>query len=125
MKKYVLVATLLLLPSLAPAQALTRARLAEDSDVQARVSFLAVKVALSVMAENPDTCCGADVEASRAQYVERARLAAYVIRDPRSVAYRIALAVLTNVSLNQNSTDADLEATVRTQWNAYAASLPR
>ena len=109
----------------AQSQALTRATLAKEADVQARIMFLATKVALSVMVESPETCCGETPEASVRQHEARVRFAASALRDPFSLAFRVSLAVLTDTSIAGGSSDADIEAVLRAQWNAYAAALGR
>jgi len=125
-----LLLTLVLLALAAPAlaqtsAALTRANYARDNDTQMRVEFLTVKVALSVFAENPDTCCGATTDVSQAQHDKRMKVAAIALRDPTSLRFRITLAVLTNTSITLTSTDADVEAVIRDQWDDYAEAMVR
>lgn len=109
----------------AQSQALTRATLARDTDVQLRIMFLGTKVALSVMSEDPSTCCGENPEASQALHAKREIMASIMLREPQGLAFRIALAVLTDTTLNAQSTDAEIEATIRAQWDAYSQAVAR
>lgn len=112
-------------PAFAQSVALTRATYAKDADTQQRVVFLTEKVAFQVFNENAATCCGATEAESRAQHDTRLRFVRVVLSDPASIAYRVTLAVLTDYSITLASTDAQVEAVIVAQWNAYAEAMKR
>lgn len=132
MKRIVFMLALLTLPAAAHAQQfLARMQVAEDADFLKRVEFAAIKTAIAVAAEDQNTCCypagvthstATDEQRATARAVARARtqFASSVLRNSASEARQIAKAVVTNLALTAQSTDADVEFTVISMWNAFA-----
>ena len=75
-----------------------------------RVQGAIVKSAIAVSSEDPTT----DAHTTRVQW------AAQVLRDPAHYAARMAFGVVANPAITAVSTDADIEFTVNSVWNAYA-----
>jgi hypothetical protein len=108
-----------------------RMAVAENPDFKVRVEFAAIKTAIAVQSENPETCCypngvthatATDEQkvAARLLSQQRSRLANLVLQDPAGMAGRLAKGVVTNTALTGQSTDADIEFTVISMWNAFA-----
>ena len=79
----------------------------------ARVQGAMVKSAIAVSSEDPATVA----HATRTQW------ATQVLRDPAHYAQRMAFGVAANPSVTAASTDADIEFTVNSIWNAYAGVI--
>jgi len=75
-----------------------------------RVQGAMVKSAIAVAAEDPAT----------EGHVTRVQWATQVLRDPQHYAARMAYGVAANPAITADSTDADIEFTVNSVWNAYA-----
>lgn len=124
-------ACLLLAAPVSAQQFKARMTIAEDADFKTRVEFAAIKTAIAVQSENPETCCypqgvthatATDEQklAARLLYQQRSRLANFVLQEPAIMAARLAKGVVTNMALTGQSTDADIEFTVVSMWNAFA-----
>lgn len=134
MKKLLLALFLCAVPVTASAQQfLARMGVAADPDFQKRVEFAAIKTAIAVQSENAETCCypngvthatATDEQkaAARVTYNQRGQLAGLVLHQSAEMAARLARGVVTNMALTAQSTDADIEFTVITMWNAFAKS---
>lgn len=134
MKRVLLAALLLLVAGAAWAQTsqfVNRMNFAADPDFQKRVEFAALKTAIAVANEDPTTCCypagvthatATDEQKAAAALVARARvrLAGRVLRGDRDIIVALAKGVVTNLALDATSTDADVEFTVISMWNAFA-----
>jgi hypothetical protein len=83
-----------------------------DAGNRRKVGQLAIKAALAVSAES----------ASADHHDLRADLALAVLTEPEAWETRFARAVATNPALSTTPSDADLEFTVASTWNAIAGA---
>ena len=88
---------------------------AENGDFQMQVRQAAVTRAIEVMALVPDNT-PEDIEIQR----KRAALAREVLLDSNRLARAFAPAVASNAALVEEFTDADLQYTLNTYWDALA-----
>lgn len=75
-----------------------------------RVEMALVKSSIFVVAESPSTD----------NHVNRTAYATEVLNDPERHAENMAKGVATNASITLESTDADIEFTVNSMFDAYA-----
>ena len=87
--------------------------LSQDETFRKRVEVAAVKIAQAVQAEAVNS----------PSHEIRARLAHAVLHNSRDYALRLALGVAVNPAISASSTDSDIEFTVSSIWNAYAAPV--
>jgi hypothetical protein len=87
--------------------------LAEEPEFKRRVQGAMVKSAIFVSSEDPAT----------AGHATRVQWATQVLRDPAHYAARMAFGVAANPAITADSTDADIEFTVNSVWNAYAGVI--
>ena len=86
--------------------------LAQDHTFHRRVQQAAVKSAIAVAAEDPET----------ANHAARLAWGNKILLSPEGYGKTIAYGVLTNTLLGMASSDSDIEFTVNSMWNAYAVS---
>lgn len=82
----------------------------ERSRFQHRVEVAIVTAAIAVQAEDPQT----------ANHAQRSALAYLVLHSPETYARTMALGVVSNVAITPMSTDADIQFSVNSMWDAYA-----
>lgn len=86
--------------------------LAENGLFQGRVRQAVVTAAVAIMAEEP----GADVE----RHKQRTALAHRALNDPTGLQRAWAYAVAANPAITGDSSDADIQYTVNSYWDAFA-----
>lgn len=112
MKRWFLL-VLFLLPAVAGAQTsqyLTRSRIADDPEFQLRIRFIVVKQSIASILEAVNTPL----------HDQRKALGIYCLREPIQCSQRMAMGVVTDLTLTAVSTDAEIEAVLVGQWNAWA-----
>jgi len=92
---------------------LTQAALAADQSFISRVAQAAATSAKDVMAES----------ASVTGHLLRTQMANEVLRSPSSWGSLIAIGVATNPAISEASTDADIQFTVNSLWDAYSGVI--
>jgi hypothetical protein len=95
-----------------------QAALAADTTFIVKVQQAAVKSAAAVLADVPDNTPEA-IEVHR----KRCRLGNEILQDPGRMALSMARGVVTNPSITAEATDAEIEFTVNSVWNAYAGVI--
>ncbi len=89
--------------------------LAEDGVFQARVRQAAITAAVQIMADKP-----ANTPQAIAKHALRAKLALDVLRSPSTWARPMAAMVASNVSIDGDSPDGDIQWTVNAMWDQIA-----
>jgi hypothetical protein len=89
--------------------------LAEDGTFQARVRQAAITAAVAIMADRP-----ANTPQAIAKHALRAKLALDVLRNPSNWARPMAAMVASNVSIDGESPDSDIQWTVNAMWDAIS-----
>jgi len=92
---------------------LEQASLAGEPNFLLRVRQASVAAAVQIQAEDP----GATSHTARIAFAQ------LVLNGTPDVIPRVALAVVTNVSITPQSTDSDLQFTVNSLWNAFAIGV--
>lgn len=92
---------------------LEQADLAVEPNFLRRIRQAAVSAAIAIQAELDTT----------PSHTDRIALARKVLSGTPDVIPRLALGVVTNASVTPTSSDADLQFTVNSQWNAYAIGV--
>ena len=86
--------------------------LSHDPQFVQRVQMLAQKAAIDISSEAVDT----------AKHAQRIAFGNKVLLNPSWHAELIAQGVVTNVAINAESSDSDIQFTINSQWNAYAVN---
>ena len=90
-------------------------QLSEDGTFQARVRQAAITTAVQIMADKP-----ANTPQAIAKHSLRAKLALDVLRNPGNWARPMAAMVASNVSIDDQSPDGDIQWTVNSMWDAIS-----
>jgi hypothetical protein len=88
-------------------------QLANSSDFQLKVRHAMLKSAIAIMAETM----------SADYHEERAAFAQVALGEPERTGQRVAQCVVTNDNIDSESSDADIEYTVNTMWNALSGVI--
>lgn len=96
-----------------PLTLLGRADLAEDRDFVRRVQMACTRTAVGMLQADPQA----------PGYAQNVALATAFLREPQSLAVRLAWVVASSESVDANLDDATLVALIEQRWPAFAAVL--
>ena len=89
--------------------------LAENGEFQARVRQAVITAAIAILADQP-----ANTPQAIDLHKKRTALASRILTDPLSSQRAWSYAIVSNVAINGDSTDGDIQWTVNAMWNAMA-----
>ena len=89
--------------------------LAENGEFQARVRQAVITAAIAILADRP-----ANTPQAIDLHKRRTALASKILTDPLSSQRAWSYAIVSNVAIDGDSTDSDIQWTVSAMWNAMA-----
>ena len=89
--------------------------LAENGAFQARVRQAVITAAIAILADQP-----ANTPQAIDLHKRRTALASKILADPLSSQRAWSYAIVSNVAIDEDSTDSDIQWTVSAMWNAMA-----